>query len=531
MRRLSYMRTTPEVWEQNIKRMMRLHGLSATPAEVGQIVRYLSANNGLAPEEAKPIFWEAEHRRFRDQEDEDITPAALRTTCNTCHTVGRVLSQRRTRDDYEKLANLHMALFRYTEISVFRPYTPSVSLLPVGKTNLGSYSTILSYPEAPQAAAKAPLDIALDYLSSKQPLITPEWTAWQAIRQAPSPIGNWWVSGYQKGRGKIYGQMTVEQGAAADEFVTKMELRYANSGRTVSRSGKAIVYAGYSWRGRSKTASTDADPSLVPAESKEAVFIERDGRSMEGRWFWGGYDEFGIDVKMIRAGKDPVVLGTDLYSVKSPSTREVHVFGGGFSPAWKPQDIDLGPGVEVTKIAKSTPAELTLEVTVAPNLPVSMHDVTIHGVSAVKAFAVYDKIGLIKIMPDANFARLGGTIVAKQYAQFEAVAFAAGSGSEDGVALGPVSANWSLEEFFSTPDDDDVNYVGTINDSGLFTPALEGPNPKRRKQANNLPVDNYGDVWVTASFQPETGGPMRAQSYLVVGVPLYIHYDQPEVSQ
>src|SRR4051794_16171504 len=47
MRRLSYIRTSPEVWEQAIKRMIRLNGLSITPAEVRDVLRYLSNNNGL----------------------------------------------------------------------------------------------------------------------------------------------------------------------------------------------------------------------------------------------------------------------------------------------------------------------------------------------------------------------------------------------------------------------------------------------------------------------------------------------------
>jgi quinohemoprotein amine dehydrogenase len=80
MRRISYIRTTPEVWEQAIKRMLRLHGVRVTAAEASHIVRYLSANNGLAPEEAKPIFWEAEHRLFRDQEDPTLVPAGRPAT-------------------------------------------------------------------------------------------------------------------------------------------------------------------------------------------------------------------------------------------------------------------------------------------------------------------------------------------------------------------------------------------------------------------------------------------------------------------
>ena len=69
MRRLSYIRTTPEVWEQAIKRMVRLNDLVIKPEEAREILRYLSTNNGLAPEEARPVFWEAEHRLFRDQSD------------------------------------------------------------------------------------------------------------------------------------------------------------------------------------------------------------------------------------------------------------------------------------------------------------------------------------------------------------------------------------------------------------------------------------------------------------------------------
>src|SRR5271170_5140509 len=109
MGRLSFIRTTPEVWEQNIKRMIRLNGVAVTPAEVREIVKYLSNNNGLAPEELEPAFWEVDHSLPGHQFDH--APEALGKTCNYCHTVGRVLVQRRSRDDYEKLFALHVALF------------------------------------------------------------------------------------------------------------------------------------------------------------------------------------------------------------------------------------------------------------------------------------------------------------------------------------------------------------------------------------------------------------------------------------
>jgi quinohemoprotein amine dehydrogenase len=537
MRRLSYIRTTPEVWEQMTKRMIRLNGVRATPQEVSHIVRYLSNNNGLAPEEAGPVFWEAEHRLFRTQEDEAGVPAPLQRTCTYCHTIGRVLGQRRTADDYEKLAVMHMALFPGAERAVFHPQRSVSQDEPVTEVQRETFRAELQYPQEQAPPSKEPIDIALAYLSSHQPLITPEWTAWKAIMQPPKLAGTWAVNGYEKGKGRIYGALTISSTSAPDEFTTSFRLQYAATGVSIARSGKGIVYTGYSWRGRSNdtAAATVKDPSLPPEQDKEAMILSRDGNSMRGRWFWGGYDEFGIDVQLVRAASDPIVFGTDRYAVKTPSADEVHVFGVNLPADVKPSDIDFGPGIDVTKILKASPTEMALQIDVKPGLPVAMHDLTLKGATAAKTLAIYDKVSYIKVMPDASFARLGGTIAPKQYAQFEAIAFANGPDGKpntaDDVPVGPVSANWSLEEFMSTPKDDDVKFVGVINDSGLFTPSFEGPNPKRKKQANNYPTNNWGDVWVDATYRPENETLLKARSYLVVTVPTYIHYDQPEVSQ
>jgi quinohemoprotein amine dehydrogenase len=539
MRRLSYLRTTPEVWEEAIKRMVRLNGLTIAPAEASHILRYLSNNNGLAPEEAKPIFWEAEHRTFRTQEDENGVAPELQRTCNYCHTIGRVLGQRRPRDEYEKLANTHIAMFPGAE-NVYRPNTrpPNPDDVPValayGPTG-GQPALIV--PAAAKVETKTPLDIALDYLAKNQPLMTPEWFAWKAVMHNPKLADTWLINGYQTGKGRLYGKMTVEATAAPDEFTTKIELHYA-SGQIETRTGKGIVYTGYSWRGRSTAAkpSPPADPNDSPSETREAMLVSRDGSTMEGRWFWGGYQEFGMDVQLVRQGAETIVLGTDRYSVPTPWSGEIHVYGGNLPAAPKPSDFDLGVGIQVTKVVRSTPTEATLQISVAPQLPVGVHDVSVRGVTAVKAFTVYDKIDYIKVIPDAVMARLGGTIAAKQFAQFDAVAFSNGPdgipGTADDVALGPVSANWSLEEFMATADDDDAKYVGVINpETGLFTPSIEGPDPKRKKASNNFPTEDWGDVWVDASYKTPNGQTVKARSYLVVTIPDYIYFDQPEVSQ
>jgi quinohemoprotein amine dehydrogenase len=538
MGRVSYMRTTPEIWQEIIKRMMRLNGVVATPAEVRDIVRYLSNNNGLAPEEMKPAFWDVEHRAPGHQAD-FVPDPAIQKTCNYCHTVGRVLAQRRTAEDYEKLASMHTGLFPGAE-NVFRPRRTPVNVdeTPVQLVaGQNGGNPALAPDPAPGTGEKYPIDAALAYLTKAQPLITPEWAAWKAAMRAPNLAGKWAVSGYQIGKGKVYGIMTVKATAAADEFETSVDLYYAGTGATLSRTGKGVVYTGYSWRGR-ETAATkppaSADPGTAPAEWREAMMLARDNNSMTGRWFWGGYDEFGMDVAVARIGKEPVVLGTDLYALQSPAAKELKIYGANLPQTLKPGDIDLGPGVTVKRIVSTTPTLVTVELATAAGLPVGLRDVTVAGATALKAITIYDKVSYVKVAPSGAMARLGGTIAPKQYMQFETIAYANGPDGKpntaDDLALGPVTAAWSLEEFFSTPDDDDVKFVGQISDSGLFTPAVEGPNPARKKQANNYPTNNWGDVWVNASYR-DGEKTLQARSYLVVTIPMYVRYDQPEVSK
>ena len=196
------------------------------------------------------------------------------------------------------------------------------------------------------------------------------------------------MDGYQKGKGRVFGQLSIEATGSGDDFTTKLNLKYAGSGREIKRTGKGIVYTGYSWRGRSKADGSAAeDPGYAPAEMKEAMFIARDG-TVEGRWFWGGYDEFGIDVHLTRLGTGTVLHGTDKFSVQSPSKGQLRVFGANIPSSLKPADFNLGPGIKVTRIAESKPNEVLLDIDVAPGVAPGMHDVAFKGAAAVKAFAV-----------------------------------------------------------------------------------------------------------------------------------------------
>src|SRR5438093_2302766 len=230
-----------------------------------------------------------------------------------------------------------------------------------------------------------------------------------------------------------------------------------------------------------------------------------------------------------------MLAGVSVFSLQSPSSSQLDVYGANFPADLKATDFDVGTGITVTRVTRNSASLATIAVQVAPNLPVGIRDISLAHSTVERAIAVYDKIAYIKALPDASMARLGGTIAPKQYAQFEAIAYAAGPDGKfetaDDIPLGPVAAHWSMSEFVSTPDDDDVKFVGSINDAGMFTPNVEGPNPERKKQANNFPTNNWGDVWIEAAYETPGGETMQARSYLVVTIPVYVRYDQPEVSR
>ncbi len=509
--RISWERTTPEGWQQAIKRMVRLNGLTLTPEEARSIVRYLSTHHGLAPEEAKPAMYQVERRMI----DETPPNDAVRDACISCHTYGRVISWRRSKEEWDLLIKMHLGYFPVAETTSFRRPPPPPN----------------APPPAPGTDTRDPVDKAIEFIAKGFPLHTPEWAAWRAGMRAPKLAGRWLVTGSQLGRGRIYGEMVIEPGAAADEFTTNARLFYVKNGAAMTRSGRAVIYAGYAWRG----SSTSKDAGATPA--REVMMVSRDQSQIEGRWFWGGYDEFGIDVTLRRAGNDPVVFGVDRQAIKAGSAGErFEIYGDNFPSGLSPADIDLGSGVAVKRIASQTGNRLTIEVDVAKDAITGRRDVAVRRAVSTAAFAVYDKIDYIKVIPEAAMARLGGAGHPKGLQQFEAVAYNRGPDNKprtpDDVNLGPVDVEWSIEEFYSVYGDDDKDFVGTLSPTGLFTPALEGPNPKRKFGRNN-----YGDVWVVATYKGKDtepgkdGKPITGRAHLVVTIPVYVRWDQPEVAQ
>ena len=102
------------------------------------------------------------------------------------------------------------------------------------------------------------------------------------------------------------------------------------------------------------------------------------------------------------------------------------------------------------------------------------------------ALVVYDKIDGIKVLPQAGMARVGGNVFPKQLQQFEAVGISNGPDGKpdtaDDLEPRPRRVKWSLEEYTATFGDDDLQYVGTLDQTGLFTPNVRRPQPEAQRQ-------------------------------------------------
>ena len=503
MSRISYQRTTPEGWQQTIRRMVLLNNLQIEPADAREAVRYLATNHGIAPDEARLGAFEVERRNidFRYEADPQT-----QQTCNRCHSMGRVLNQRRTLEEWELLTAMHRGYYPLADVQGF-----------ISGDWLGGPG-----PEAEDGDdGRTAVERAVTHLAEVFPLDSAEWASWSANMRTPRLAGTWALVGNERGQGPVYGEVVVEANPAApDELETRARYTYPARGVDVTRTGQALVYTGYQWRGRSTS------PEHFSA--REVMFVSRDRDEIAGRWFTGAYDERGIDVTLRRVGPEPTITGVYPSAVPAGAGEAtLRLFGANLPDGLDAASIDLGAGLTVTGVTDQSSTEATLQVTVAPGARVGSRDLFVGRAALTEAVTVYDEIHRLDVTPATGLARVGGVAFPKQYERFEARAWHDGpdgeSGTDDDLDLGMLAdVDWSVEEYAVTFDDDDTAFVGTLGEHGVFEPAVDGPNPERNGERNNV-----GDVWVVATLATAPDGavldrPLRARAHLLVTVPLYI---------
>lgn len=511
--RISWERGSPESWQQAIKRMVRLHGLTLTPDEARKIVASLSDTHGLAPEEARGAIYFHEKRHL----DNEKYPEVVREACVSCHPYGQPANWRRAGTEWDLLVNMHIGYFPVVNWNSF-----------VGNRGFGGGGNA---PGGPPADTRTPVEKAIEQMKKDFPLHTKEWADWSASRRAAKLAGRWLLSAYQAGKGDFVGEVTIEPGAGPNEWVTRTRMTNTKTGETITREGKSILYTGYSWRGSSKSANASDSKS-----AREVMLVSRDQNAMEGRWFWGAYDEFGYDVKLARAEDRTSILSLSQRGLRAGQTATLKVYGDQFPGNLTAADVDLGTGVTVSSVKVTNPGLLEIGLSVDAKAVLGQRDLAVKRTVLANAVAVYDTVDYLKVSSDTAIARLGGTTHPKGYAQFVANGYHRGldgkPNTDDDILLGPVEVEWSLEEFYAIHGDDDVQFVGSLDKKGYFTPNVEGPNPKRKFSRNN-----YGDVWAVATYKgadaavQKDGKPLTAKCYFVVTVPMYMKWDQPEVAQ
>jgi len=492
MGRISFMRKTPESWELSLQRMLRHKHVELTVEEAREIVRYFADHHGLARAEAELAMYEAERRVHwsEAQEDED-----LRVTCGECHTLGRVLSQYRDAEEWKLLKATHLAFFPLADFQAFRGGRR-------GGGGGGDFSRFQAMSDSEREAAmeemnRAPskdrADTVLDALAKRQPLFSDDWSQWEDNRREVPVAGTWTVVGHEIGRGDVRGHVTIER-TGVDTYDTEWNLRHGNEALVV-RTGKGLLEAGYSWRGKSETLATGEAPVL-----REVLLLSDDWNTLHGRMYTGEYNELGLDITLHRRSDQTRIFAIESAQLVIPSKgNEIELLGTGFPSRLPAEDFHVGAGVTVQSVERLSAERVRLVLDVARGADAGRRMISFGAHRGPDDILLYDTIDYIRVEPGEGFSRIGGTMRPPQYERFEAVAMNRGPDdkpyTDDDVRIEVVPAKWHMEEFPIRENDDDAQFVGTLDaDTGFFSPGLDGPNPERRWSANNI-----GDVYIVAT--------------------------------
>ncbi|HEX9206582.1 MAG TPA: quinohemoprotein amine dehydrogenase subunit alpha [Candidatus Deferrimicrobiaceae bacterium] len=471
--RISYIRQVPEAWEETLWRHKRIHGLSITKGEKEALLLYFSDKQGLAPAEVAPYAYTLEKRDTKEKVDSQV----IIDMCVRCHSYAKTALQRRTPEEWPKLANMHSGV------------------LPMWLYQL---QDVLDWDDTLAACVKE--------LEKRFPLETPEWKQWTGARPKVGD-GKWVVAGYQAGKGAYGGEVALKK-TGDFEYSYGGTVEFEN-GEKQPIEGKATLYGGYAWR---------ASGTLAGKPIREVFHISADGSTFTGVRFDDPHFELrGVETRA-SAGASPRILSVMPKALKAGSKdATVTIVGTGLT-----KEVSLGDGVSVKKVVSDSPSKVVVSVDVSEKAAAGYRSAKSGGAEAGKLLAVYSSIDYIKVVPSPAMSRTGGLGYAvKQLVQFDAMAYSKGTdgvaGNEDDVEIGRVPAAWKVAELASSNEDRDAEFVGTIDGNGLFTPGDEGPNPKRAMNENNM-----GDVWVTASFKAPGGETLSARGYLLATIPLYV---------
>jgi quinohemoprotein amine dehydrogenase len=476
--RISDVRKTPEGWEDTISRMQQAWGLEITPEDKAVVIKELSEKNGLAPEETeKVMYWLTSNGSTIEPKLEN---EQIQKSCISCHAGARPLAQYRTEEEWKKLIDFHIA------------FNPSM---------IYQMRTQKWEEEAEKV---------MEYLAKTNVLNTKEWTEWKKRKREYKLAGNWRIVGYRPGMGMYSGYAQFKK-KGEDFYENRM--MFMPNGRTETYKGNVRMFTGYSLRS-----------SLEGGKKKlRGVFnIQNDGATIKGRW--NQVHDIGqyADETYYKANRT-ALLAAWPKAIKKGETVVVHLIGMKLPEKLKKEDLQTSSGIVIHRIERKNKDDVWVQLTVNDHTTAGPQTIELKEGGKVE-LQVYEKIDYIKVLPEYGLARLNYS-GHQQSVQFEAIGYHVGAdgkkGTGDDVEIGPVPVKWSMKEFLlGANDDHDVHFVGNIDtQTGLFTPAGSGLNPKREWSTNNA-----GNVTIVATYtDPVTKQSIQGETLLLVTIPDYIY--------
>lgn len=471
LERIKDSRRTPEGWDMTLVRMSLIHGVEYDEGERAALVKYLADTRGLAPAETAPWRYILERQPGVVEQPENDTIGGM---CARCHSYARVALQRRTEDEWLKLAHFHLGQYPTTEYQAG------------GRDR--NWWEIASNDVPPLLAELYPLE-------------TDAWSQWQT-REDPELSGEWRIAGHAAGDGPYEGTMRV---TARDDdlYDVEMTLNYADGSRSRG-SGSAILYTGYEWRGT---------VSLGGPTIHQVFAVDRDANAISGRWYDESNDAEGGSLHGVRNG--PAIVAVIPEHVRAGETQEIEIHGMELSGR-----VELGEDVEVLETVASAPDQITVRASASADASVGRRDVAVGEARAEAGLAVYKEVDSLRVEPANTIARVGdaGGPLQRVPAQFDAIAYANGSdgeaGTDDDVRIGVWPATWSVEPATQASAQlGDTEHAGAMNaETGLFIPAEAGLNPERQYNTNNV-----GNLTVKARIEDD-GSEVVGTARLVVTV-------------
>lgn len=483
-------RKTPEEWINVVERMVRINGGPVADADFDPLIKELSENLILTPDEMKRVAYinSDENCQYREI-PKDETQERIFRSCVRCHTFGKIASHMKTPEQWKENMQLH----------------------------IGYYPTTLAQMRELDWPKEA--DELADILAKIYPHDTPEWRNWMKGRTDQDLSGSWQIAGFQPGMGYYEGryELTANPAKGKDEYLVDKRVRY-ESGTEVRGHGEATLYGGYHLRYRlAPTALTGRIEGVFDLNNADMGFkgkwwtVVQDTNAYGEEEFYktgAGTRVFGMYPRSVQANGKPVAL--TLIGVDLPD-------------ALSAKDITIQTqGLLVSDIVSADKTKIVCSVTADPKTATGRFPFKVGTVTSAIPITVYTQIDRIKIFPEIGRARVScGAAYPPQGVQFTAMAICNGTDgkaeTEDDLLLDPVTVDWALIEEKTRDDDDDLKYLTTSIFNGLYTPVTTYAPLAQRHQHR----EGVGLIAVGATYSAD-GRNLSAKSLLAVTVPDFI---------